>query len=404
MQAPQTRLTISPEDRAAADLARAKFIATFGDGGRIHVIRAPGRVNLIGEHTDYNQGVVFPMAIEPQVMVACRLREDGLIRLASSAYIGQLVSFSIDRPIARGEPHWANYSRGVAAELIDAGIPLTGMEAMIDNTLPVGGGLSSSAAIEVGTALALLTLAGTEVTPERLALICLKAEHEYAQVPCGIMDQTIVVSGKADHAMQFDCRSQAKQFVKLEAGDLRIVIANTMVHHELATGEYAKRRNQCEEGVAFFQKANPTAGIKALRDVTLKMLADAAGKLDEMILRRCRHIVTENQRTLEAGAALAKGSYERFGQLMNQSHESLRDDYEVSCKELDVLAEQAIKTRGVYGARMTGGGFGGCIVALAQPRAVEPLKADLARVYEERFGIVPTIFATRAMGGASVIE
>jgi galactokinase len=391
-----------------SDSTRAAFAAAFGQtapGQKFHLVRAPGRVNLIGEHTDYNDGFVCPMAIEPHVLVACRARADGVVRLASTAFPGEVVEFSVERKIARGEPAWANYSRGVAAELEMAGIPLTGMDALIDHTLPVGGGLSSSAAIEVGTALALLTLAGVEdLDRDRLALICQKAEHEYARVPCGIMDQMIVATGRAGHATLYDCRSGAKQFVKIDGNDLRVVIANTMVRHELSGGEYAERRKQCEAGVAFFQQQYPAANVRALRDVTIKQINDAEGKLDELTRRRCRHIVTENHRTTEAGTLLAQGRYERAGQLMIESHASLRDDYEVSCPELDFLAAEAMKVRGVYGARMTGGGFGGCIVALAQPRAVESLTAHLTRQYQRQFNITPIVFATTATAGASVLE
>jgi galactokinase len=383
---------------------KAAFADVFGGGGRVHVVRAPGRVNLIGEHTDYNDGLVCPMAIEPQVLTACRARDDGLVRLASTAFPGQIVEFSIDREITRGEPAWANYFKGVAAELEEAGIPLTGMEAVVENTLPVGGGLSSSAAIEVGTGIAFLTLSGVEMDRDRLALICQKAEHEYALVPCGIMDQMIVATGRAGHATQYDCRSGAKQYVKLDPNDLRVVIVNSMVRHELTGGEYAERRRQCEAGVAFFQQRHPAANVRALRDVTVKQINEAEGKLDPVILKRCRHVVTENVRTVEAATALAQSRYERAGELMVESHASLRDDYQVSCEELDFLAAEARKVKGVYGARMTGGGFGGCIVALAQPRAVEPLIAHLEKTYQAAYRIKPEGFATTATAGASVLE
>jgi galactokinase len=389
---------------AAIQAVKEHFARTFGGGGKVHVIRAPGRVNLIGEHTDYNDGFVCPMAIEPQVLIACRARDDARVRIASTAFPGEVAEFSLEEKIERGEPSWANYSRGVAAEMKLAGIPLTGMDALLENTLPVGGGLSSSAAIEVGTGLALLTLAGEKMEGDRLALLCQKAEHEYALVPCGLMDQMIVVSGRAGHAMQFDCRTHAKQFVKLDPADLRVVIVNSMVRHELTGGEYAERRRQCEAAVAYFQQAGNGHKVRALRDVTMKQIHDAEGKLDATILKRARHVVSENQRTVEAGTALAQGKYERAGELMVQSHASLRDDYAVSCDELDFLAEQAMKVRGVYGARMTGGGFGGCIVALAQPRAVEPLKAHLEKVYPAKIGIKPVGFATTASAGASVVE
>jgi galactokinase len=336
------------------------------------------------------------------VTVACRVRDDGRVRLASTAFPGQVAEFSVEQKINRGEPSWANYMRGVAAELVQAGIPLTGMEALYTNNLPVGGGLSSSAAIEVSTGIALLALAGLTMDPMRLALLSQKAEHEYALVPCGIMDQMIVASAHQGKATLFDCRSMEKQYVSIDPRELRVVICNSMVKHELTGGEYAERRRQCEEGVAYFQKESPS--VKALRDVTMKQIESAKGKLDDLILRRCRHVVSENARCVEAAAALEQHRYERAGELMVQSHNSLRDDYEVSVPELDFLVEQAMKVKGVYGARMTGGGFGGCIVALCQPRAVEPLTEHLRKTYKAKYDIDASIFATTATQGASVLE
>jgi galactokinase len=385
-----------------------RFHELFGPDGSVRLVRAPGRVNLIGEHTDYNEGFVFPMAIEPQVCLAIRARADSTVRLASSAFAGEIVEFDLARKIERGEPSWANYVRGVAAELIAAGIPLGGMDALITNTLPVGGGLSSSAALEVGSGLAFLTLAGLQMEPMRLALICQKAEHEYALVPCGLMDQMIVATANEGNATLFDCRDGSRQYVSLEAKELRIVIANSMVRHELASGEYAARRRQCEQAAAWFQKENPS--IRSLRDVTLPQIqaaqrqGGAGGRgIDETVLKRARHVVTENARTTAAAAALGRRRYEEAGQLMLQSHASLRDDYEVSCPELDFLVEQAMQVKGVYGARMTGGGCGGCIVALTQPRAVEPLEKHLTAAYEERFNLRPQIIPTTATAGASVV-
>src|SRR5665213_1360411 len=222
---------------------REQFQKTFGaamaEAAGVKIIRAPGRVNLIGEHTDYNDGFVLPMAIEPEVRLACRSRTDGLVRLASTAFPGQIVEFSVQKKIERGEPKWANYSRGVAAELLAAGIPLVGMDALITNTLPVGGGLSSSAAVEVATGRALIALNGRTMQNDRLALLCQRAEHAYAGVPVGIMDQTIVASAKAGSAMLLDCRSMAKRYVTIDPNELRVVIVNSMVKHELTGGEYA---------------------------------------------------------------------------------------------------------------------------------------------------------------------
>jgi len=384
------------------EVLKAEFGRIFGAEEPVHTVRAPGRVNLIGEHTDYNEGFVFPMAIEPEVRIVCRSREDGMVRLASTAFGEQVAEFSIEQKIERGEPAWANYSKGVAAELRAAGIPLNGMDALIANSLPVGGGLSSSAALEVATAVAFLALGGLEIDASRLALVCQKAEHEYAGVPCGIMDQTIVISARAGQAMQLDCRDLSRQYVPLDANELRVVIINSMVRHELASGEYARRRKQCEEGVEFFRGQNPA--VRSLRDVTMKQVEEARGRLADVVWKRCRHVVSENARTVEAATKLGRKEYERVGELMAQSHVSLRDDYEVSCAELDVLVEQAMKVKGVYGARMTGGGFGGCIVALVQPRVVEALLEQVRSAYQKRFNLVPAAYVTTATAGAGVIE
>jgi galactokinase len=407
---------------AIAEL-RQKFARTFGGGGgrggvggggagagaggKVHIVRAPGRVNLIGEHTDYNDGFVLPMAIEPEIRFACRTRDDGKVRLASTAFEGQISEFSTIGKIERaqssaGEASWTNYPRGIVAELIEAGIPLPGMDCLIDNTLPVGGGLSSSAALLVGTGRCLLALAGLDMDNQRLALLAQKAEHEFALAPVGIMDQTIVASGKPGHAMLLDCRDLSKTFVPLDANELRVVIVNSMVKHELSGSEYGERRAQCEEAVRFFQKDNPQ--IKALRDVTMQQIDGSHGKLSDVVFRRARHVVSEIARTTRYAAMLGNRNYEDAGQLMLQSHNSLRDDYEVSIAELDFLQVEAMKVKGVYGSRMTGGGFGGCIVALTQPRAVEPLTQHLNQVYPAKFNRKPNVFASTATAGASVLE
>jgi galactokinase len=381
---------------------RQKFGRTFGAGGKVHVVRAPGRVNLIGEHTDYNDGFVLPMAIEPEIRFVCRNRDDGRIRLASTAFEGEISEFSTVGKIERGEPAWTNYPRGIAAEMIAAGIPLPGMDCLIDNTLPVGGGLSSSAALLVGAGRCLLALAGLDMDAQRLALLAQKAEHEFALAPVGIMDQTIVASAKPGHAMLLDCRDLSKTFVPLDANELRVVIVNSMVKHELSGSEYGQRRSQCEEGVAFFKKDKPQ--VKALRDVTMQQIDAAREKLSDVVFRRCRHVVSEIARTTRYATLLGQKNYEEAGQLMVQSHNSLRDDYEVSIPELDFLQVEAMKVKGVYGSRMTGGGFGGCIVTLTQPRAVEPLTQHLNQVYPAKFRRNANVFVTTATAGASVIE
>jgi galactokinase len=292
--------------------------------------------------------------------------------------------------------------RGVAAELLEAKIPLVGMDALYTQTLPVGGGLSSSAAIEIGTGLALLSLSGVDLERMRLAMICQKAEQIYAQVPCGLMDQMIVATAVAGHATLFDCRTLEKTAVPINPAEVRVVICNSMVKHALTGGEYAERRAQCEAGVAFFRRSNAT--IYALRDVTIEQIDAANGHLDDTILRRCRHVVSENRRCVEAAASLREHRYGEAGKLMLQSHASLRDDYEVSIAELDFLVEQAMAVDGVYGARMTGGGFGGCIVALCKPSAAAMLMDSLRKSYRERYGIDAEAFATTATAGARVVR
>ncbi len=386
---------------------KKRFAEAFPDdpskeARRVHLVRAPGRVNLIGEHTDYSEGFVFPMAIEPEIVVACRTRNDDLVRVVSTVFPKDAVEFSVQKKIERSKPQWGNYVRGIAAELIGAGIPLSGMDILISNSLSVGGGLSSSAALEVGVGKAMLLLAGLNMDADRLALICQRAEHEFAQVPSGIMDQMIVAGAHPGTAMFLDCRNLAKQFVDLHEKDLRVVIVNSMVKHELSGGEYALRRKQCEEALIILHRTHPK--LRSLRDVTMEQLESARDHMSDTHFRRVRHVITENARTVSMVEQLRRMYYEAAGELMVQSHNSLRDDYEVSCPELDFLVEEAIKIKGVYGARMTGGGFGGCIVALAQPRCVESLCEQLHKTYTEKFGRQPATLVTAATGGASVIE
>ncbi len=401
---PSAPLDYHDQHDTAAEFAaaRAEFEKTFGAGGTIQIVRSPGRVNLIGEHTDYNDGFVFPMAIEPHVLIVCRKRDDARVRLATVLYPGEVAEFSLRDPITRGQPKWANYSKGIAAKLIEAGrTELAGMDALLTNTLPMGGGLSSSAALEVGTGRALLSLSGQEIDSQFLALLSQKAEHEFALVPCGIMDQTIVAGGRAGTAMLLDCRDLTKQYIPIDPASLRVVIVNSMVKHELSGGEYAERRHQCEAGVAFFQKSHPD--VRALRDVTMEQVQAAKGKLDDLTFRRCRHVVGEIGRTTAAAEQLVARDFAEVGRLMVESHNSLRDDYEVSTVELDYLVEHSVTVPGVYGARMTGGGFGGCIVALVKPDAVDTLSAKLNHVYPAKFNVQPGVFVTTATDGARVV-
>ena len=378
-----------------------QFSAVFGNAGDVRIVRAPGRVNLIGEHTDYNDGFVFPMAIEPEIRVVFRKRADQLVRVASTNYPDQIVEFSVEKQIARGPEAWANYVRGVAAGLMENQLQLPGMDALYTSTLPLGGGLSSSAAMQVSTALAFLSLLNQSMDRMEMARICQRAENNFVGLPCGIMDQMIVSTAKAGHATLFDCRALQSTFVPIQP-DIRVVICNSMVKHELTGSEYADRKNDCEAGVAFLKKTWPD--IKALRDVTLEQLNSVQDQMPEIPFKRCRHVISENARCIEAATCLEKQNYKRFGQLMAGSHVSLWQDYQVSCAELDFLVDKAYQIRGVYGARMTGGGFGGCIVALCQADVVERLAAHLKKEYLKAFQIDPTIFATMATSAAGVME
>ncbi len=373
---------------------KAAFHQLFpqADTSRLIAVRAPGRVNLIGEHTDYNDGYVCPMAIDRSTLILAAPRTDGLVRMHSvsakapgATTPGETAEFSILQEVPHTPPAWSLYPKGSAEAIRTRVGGLTvGMDALVDSDIPLGGGLSSSASFEVATALTLLTLNGKKMPMEELALACQWAEHHYPRMPCGIMDQFISAMGEKGHALLLDCRSRQTRQVPLDDPQLRVVISNSNVKHDLVAGEYAGRRHQCEAALAFLQRKNP--GIKALRDATIDMLEDSRLGMDPTAFRRARHVITEIQRTLDFAEALEKRDYDRCGKLMLASHASLRDDYAVSCAELDALVDIAQAVPGVYGARMTGGGFGGCIVALAQASAVEPLTRAIAREYPRRCG------------------
>ncbi len=364
--------------------------------------RAPGRVNLIGEHTDYNDGFVLPIAIERHSTIVARPRLDASVRLYSLAR-EELAEFSLEQQVAKGAPGWSLYARGVAEALRAAGLVRHGVDALVASDIPLGGGLSSSASFEVAFALALLAANGQTLPPVQLAQACRWAENEYAGAPCGIMDQFISVLAEAGRAMLLDCRDLSYRQVPLRDPDIGIMVINSQVHHNLAQGQYALRRAQCRQAVDSLRADFPQ--ITSLREVSGKMLAQGcSGELgrDKVVLRRAGHVVGENQRTLDFAAALERQDWHSCGELMYQSHQSLRDDYEVSCPELDVLVEIARSVPGVYGARMTGGGFGGCIVALTRREAGPRLAAAVQIEYPRRCGHKALLFLTEAAAGASV--
>ncbi|HKV63662.1 MAG TPA: galactokinase [Candidatus Acidoferrum sp.] len=374
------------------------FKARFG--GDASAYRAPGRVNLIGEHTDYNDGFVLPAAIEFYCSAAVAPRRDRKLVIHSENF-NETVEEEIDSLSPLAKKHWANYPLGVAWALRQAGKKLTGANIYLAGEVPLGAGLSSSAAVEVATGFALLNESGQPVDRKELALLCQKAENDFVGAHVGIMDQFISCYGRASNALLLDCRSLEHKYVKLPA-DLQLVICNTMVKHELASGEYNARRAECEEGVRILRIVLPR--IRALRDVTLAQLEEHRGILPPKVTARCRHVITENARVQSAVEAFHRGDSKALGPLMQESHRSLRDDYEVSCKELDLMVEIATAQPGLIGARMTGGGFGGCTINLVESGAVGEFERKVAAEYSSRTGLAPEIYVSPASEGAQELH
>lgn len=363
------------------------------------VYRAPGRVNLIGEHTDYNEGFVMPAALDLSTYVAAAPRSDRRLRAYSVNFEeGFEISLDANQPGASGT--WSDYVRGVAGILEIRGHKLPGADLVILGEVPLGAGLSSSAAIEVATAVALLGTAGVELDRTEIAMICQQAEHLYAGMRCGIMDQFIACHGRKGQALILDCRSLDFRLVPLPE-KMQLVICNSMVKHELASSEYNTRRAQCEAGVRVLKTVLPE--IASLRDVTEMQLNHHRDLLEPVVYRRCRHVITENHRVQRAGNALQHGDVRVFGHLMYESHRSLRDDYQVSCPELDILVESARPLAGVYGARMTGGGFGGCTINLVEMEYVSSFQKEITRTYQQKTGMLPQIFVCQASEGAEAV-
>jgi galactokinase len=374
------------------------FAKCFGHAPRWKVA-APGRVNLIGEHTDYNDGFVLPMAIERYTMMAGDRNSRREVTL-HSVTTGETASFSLRSKVQCGEPAWSNYVRGVVAGFQQSGIKVSGFDGVIDSTVPFGGGVSSSAALEVAAATLLEAMAGRKLDPIEKALLCQRAEHEFAGVPCGIMDQFTSVLARENHALLLDCRSRTATLVKMADPSVTVLIINSNVRHKLVDGVYASRRDQCETAARALK-------VRALRDATLKDLETARPGLPEVVFRRARHVVTENERTLQASKAIQSGEWTKVGELMYASHASLRDDYEVSCPELDAIVETAqkiLEQDGMIGCRMTGAGFGGCAVSLVRTSAVKTIARKFEEGYEARTGNLPAIFSSRPAGGARVLE
>ncbi|MEZ9849853.1 galactokinase [Vibrio breoganii] len=363
-----------------------------------HIIQAPGRVNLIGEHTDYNDGFVLPCAINYQTMVAAAKRDDNIVRVISVDYDNAVDEFDITQEIVfQQDKMWSNYIRGVVKCLLGRGFKFKGADISVTGNVPQGAGLSSSAALEVVIGQTFKVLYQLEISQAEIALNGQQAENEFVGCNCGIMDQMISAEGRENHAMLLDCRSLETKSVSMPE-DMSVVIINSNKKRGLVDSEYNTRREQCEEAARIF-------AVKALRDVTIEQLEGKASELDDVVFKRARHVITENNRTLEATDALIAGDMKRMGELMAESHASMRDDFEITVSEVDTLVEIVKNVVGsAGGVRMTGGGFGGCIVALVPPSLVEEIKSSVEQQYEAATGLKESIYVCQAKQGAGLVE
>ncbi|HEY4085264.1 MAG TPA: galactokinase [Bryobacteraceae bacterium] len=384
------------QSRGLSDFVRE---AKFQPGGGTRLFRAPGRVNLIGEHTDYNEGFVLPAAIRFSTWAAARPRDDDMLTVRSD-HFPDTRDFSVRVPPYVRTGHWSDYVAGVLYAALREGIRLRGADLIIRGEVPIGAGLSSSAALETVVAIALLSLSNVQLDRTHIALLCQRAERDFVGVQVGIMDQFVCGHAGAGSALLLDCRSLRFERKPLPEG-IAIVICDTMKRHSLPGSDYNQRRRECHEGVEELSRHIP--GVRALRDVPPEKLEANARFLRPVVYRRCRHVVHENARVLQASRALDRGELSRFGRLMYESHQSLRNDYEVSCPELDTLVSIAASLPGVYGARMTGGGFGGCTVNIVRESEVENFRRHVCSRYFAATRIEPAIYVTGAAQGAEEI-
>ncbi len=376
--------------------ALTAYRAHFG-GEPAHLVRAPGRVNLIGEHTDYNDGFVLPMAIDRETVVAVGPAPDGRIHSLACDFGADRDAFAPQLPVAPATALWANYVRGVAQALMADGTALAGAQLAIAGDVPLGSGLSSSAALEIAVGQALVTIAGGRIDPTRLAQLAQSAENDFVGCACGIMDQLISARGRAGHALMIDCRTLACTPVALPA-DFAVIIAHSGVRHAHADGEYNSRRAQCELAARHY-------GVPALRDLSLDSLEAGRAELDPVARARARHVVSENARVIDAAAALAAGDLTGMGALMEQSHQSMRDDFAITVPAIDRLqAIMAAVTAGQCGARMTGGGFGGCVIAVTGSGQVASVVDAIARDYRDPAGNPAETFVCRAVDGVGTAQ
>lgn len=368
-------------------------------GGKYIVVRSPGRVNIIGEHTDYNEGFVLPAAIDKAAYVVVGKRDDKVIKLHSLAF-NESYESNVEEllPTDKG---WPNYVLGVADQMVKHGLPLQGFNLVLDADIPIGAGLSSSAAVECATAFALNELFGFNISKIELALIAQKAEHTFPKVMCGIMDQFASLFGKKGHVIKLDCRSLEYEYEPFKLDGLSILLLNTNVAHSLAASEYNIRRSQCEEGVALIQKIQP--GVQSLRDANMEMLRSYVAPVSQEIFTRCKYVVEENIRLLAGCGDLKKGDIKALGEKMFKTHDGLSKEYNVSCKELDFLVDFVKEMPGVLGARMMGGGFGGCTINLVKNESIENIVRVISPAYYKNTGRELTSYIANVEDGTSLI-
>lgn len=394
-----SRSTVPPEPEARAEQVRARFAERFGRPCEA-VARAPGRVNLIGEHTDYNDGYVFPIALTRCAWVAAAARGDGAVRVASRE-LGHEAQWPLADWQRDAYPHWTSYVAGVASVLSSRGAHLTGADLWIESDVPIGAGLSSSAALELAAALVLAHLSGEPLEARELIDLCRGAEHAFAGVPCGLMDQTVSLLARRGHGLLLDCRSREVEHVPLNFGDHAILVIDSGVRHELALGEYAKRQHECQIALEYFRRLNPA--VRALRDVASSTVRSHALQMEPVAAARALHVTSENERTLAAARAVRQRELQALGGLLDASHRSLRDDYEVSLPAIDRLVERVRAANGVLGARMTGGGFGGCVLALLREDAIGAVNEAVERHRAAEFPDAQVLFETGAGAGATIL-
>lgn len=383
-----------------AEAVKRKYIEVFGTEPE-HMVVAPGRVNLIGEHTDYNDGFVLPAAIDYNIIIACGSTADESITV-HSANFNRSTSFGFENIERDSTNSWCDYVKGVAWALLKDGIQLTGANMVIDGNVPQSSGLSSSAALEVATAFAFQVMNGFEMSGPAMALLCQAAENGFVGVKCGIMDQFISRLGVKDHALFIDCRSLEYEAVPVPMSGVKFVIVDTRRKRGLVDSEYNIRRENCEEAVAILKEHLPE--ISALRDVTVDDFERLSSDMPIVVRNRAEHVIKENDRVLQSVHALKTGDLRRFGDLMNESHDSLRDLYNVSCDEADLIVAIARTIPGVYGSRMTGAGFGGCTVSLIEDGAVESFIKTVSEAYEHETGIVPGVYVCTLREGAHELQ